>query len=71
MLWNRSQALKMVFHLTAAAYLHSREGILDTVAGTTCNIHSLQNVDMLTLHLACRVLKAGRCQEPPGRFPQI
>ena len=46
------QALKMVFHLTAAAHYIAAKRILNTVSGTTCNIHSLQNMDMLTLHLA-------------------
>ena len=56
------QALKMVLHLTAAAHHIAAERILDTIAGTTGNVHRFQNVDMLSLHLSVTDQEAGCCQ---------
>ena len=46
------QTLKMVLHLPAAAHHIASGRIINAIAGTACNIHRLQNMDMAAGHLS-------------------
>ena len=46
------QALEMVFHLTAATHNIAAERIFNAVACAARNVHGLQNVNVLALHLS-------------------
>ena len=56
------QTLKMVLHLTSAAHHISSGRIIDTVAGASCNVHRLKNVNVGTFHLTVSHQEAGCCQ---------
>ena len=53
------ETLEMVFHFTAASHDIATCWIKDTIAGTTGDVHSFQNVDMGTRHLTVTNEEAG------------
>ena len=53
------EAFEMVLHLPATPHDVAPVGIVDAVAGASCNVHSLQDVDVGTGHLSVPYQEAG------------
>ena len=52
----------MVLHFTAASHDIASGRIKDTITGTAGNIHSLKNMDVISLHLAIPYKEACCCK---------
>ena len=52
----------MIFHLTSATHYITSGRIINAITCSTCNVHCLQNMDVISRHLSISYQKAGCCQ---------
>ena len=65
------EALEMVLHLTSASHYVASHWIEDTVTCTACNVHCLQNMNVVSRHLCVSYQETSCCQGSKSASYQI
>ena len=56
------EAFKMILHFSSAPHDIAPGRVENSVAGSSCNVHGFQNMDLFSRHLSVPDQEAGRCQ---------